>query len=221
MRPVPPEPSPIPNTVCVILAGGRARRLGGGDKALRSVGGCLLLARILSRLSQQVAVSAINANGDPARFAAFGLPVVADTLPDQPGPLAGVLAALDWAAAAYPDHPWLLTIPGDTPFLPLDLALRLHDARAATGHPIACAGSGGRIHPTIAIWPVRLRHTLREALLAGERTVGRFAERQGAAIATWPAVPHDPFFNVNTPQQLAEAERILAAMAPIDEPGPG
>jgi molybdopterin-guanine dinucleotide biosynthesis protein A len=203
------------DTLGVILAGGLARRMGGGDKTLRPLGGRPLLAHVIDRVAPQVAALVINANGDPARFAGFGLPVVADGLPDRPGPLAGVLAGLDWAAAARPDLAWVLTVTGDAPFLPRDLAAGLHAARAAAGLPLASARSGatGQSHPTIGLWPVALREGLRAALLAGDRSVGRFAAAQGCAPADWPAAPEDPlfdpFFNANTPAELAEAERHL------------
>lgn len=192
----------------MILAGGLARRLGGGDKAFRRVGRQTVMERLLDRLRPQVARVIINANGDPGRFAALGLAVVPDGLADNPGPLAGVLAGLDWAAENAPDLGWIVTVPGDAPFLPGDLVQRLHDARAAAGARMSCAGSGGRTHPVVALWPVSLRHDLRAALAAGLRKVGAFT--QGAAIADWPADPIDPFFNVNTPEDLDAANRLAA-----------
>ena len=200
------------DTLAVVLAGGLARRMGGGDKPLRPLAGRPLLDHVLDRIGPQVAATVLNANGDPARFAAYGLPVVPDGLPDHPGPLAGVLAALDWAAARRPDLPWVLSAPGDCPFLPRDLAARLHAAReAAGGVPLACARSAesGRTHPPIGLWPVALREALREALLAGERKIDRWTARHGCAHADWPAEPLDPFFNANAPEDLAEAERML------------
>ena len=197
------------DTLAVVLAGGLARRMGGGDKPLRTLGGRPLLAHVLERVAPQVAAVVLNANGDPVRFAAYGLPVVPDGLPDHPGPLAGVLAALDWAAEARPDLPWVLSVPGDCPFLPHDLAARLHAAREAAGVPLACARSGGQAHPPVGLWPVALREELRAALLAGERRIDRWTARFGCAHADWPAGPVDPFFNANAPEDLAEAEALL------------
>jgi molybdopterin-guanine dinucleotide biosynthesis protein A len=197
------------DTLAVVLAGGLARRMGGGDKPLRLLGGRPLLDHVLGRVAPQVAAVVLNANGDPARFAAYGLPVVPDELPDHPGPLAGVLAALDWAAEARPDLPWVLSVPGDCPFLPADLAAGLHAARGAAGVPLACARSDGQTHPPVGLWPVALRGELRAALLGGERKIDRWTARFGCAHADWPARPLDPFFNANAPEDLAEAEALL------------
>jgi molybdopterin-guanine dinucleotide biosynthesis protein A len=199
------------DTLAVVLAGGLARRMGGGDKPLRTIGGRPLLDHLLDRLRPQVPAIVLNANGDPARFAAYGLPVIADTLPDHPGPLAGILAALEHAAAQHPDLPWVISVTGDAPFVPPDLVARLHAAREEAGTPLACASSAGRTHPPIGLWPVALRGALREALLAGERKIDRWTARFGCAEADWPIAPFDPFFNANAPEDLAEAERILHA----------
>ncbi len=198
-----------PDTLGVVLAGGLARRMGGGDKPLRLLQGRPLLDHVLGRLGPQVATVILNANGDPARFAAYDLPIAADGLPDHPGPLAGILAALDWASAHRPDLPWVASVPGDTPFLPPDLVARLHAARAAEGVPMACARSDGQAHPTAGLWPVALRGDLRAALLAGERTIRRWTAHHGCAHASWSVDPIDPFFNANAPEDLAEAERLL------------
>lgn len=195
-------------TIGLILAGGLARRMGGGDKALKPLAGRPILAHVVDRLRGQCDGLLLNANGDPARLAAFGLPVVADTVPDFAGPLAGVLAGLDWIAAHRPQTFWLLSVAADTPFIPGDLAARLHHVRVAAGTPLACAASAGRQHHAIGLWPVALREDLREALAAGERRLGRWAQGHGVAVAEWPAEPIDPFFNVNTPEDLAEAERL-------------
>lgn len=199
------------DTLAVVLAGGLARRMGGGDKPLRSIGGRPLLDHLLDRLRPQAAQIVLNANGDPARFAAYGLPVIADTLPDHPGPLAGILAGLDHAAAHHPELPWVVSVTGDAPFIPPDLVQRLHAAREAAGVTLACARSGGQTHPPIGLWPVALREALRAALLGGERKIDRWTARFGCAHADWPAEPFDPFFNANAPEDLAEAERILQA----------
>ncbi len=198
----------VPPTLGVILAGGRGSRMGGGDKGFRTVGGRTVMERVLDRLRPQVASVILNANGDPGRFAPLGLPIVPDSLPEQPGPLAGVFAALDWAAAHARALDWAVSVPGDAPFLPADLVARLHEARGQA--EMACAVSGGRTHPVIALWPVAARTRLRETLAAGQRKVGAFTA--GAALAEWPVTPVDPFFNVNTPEDLAEADRLAATL---------
>lgn len=198
----------------VILAGGRASRMGGGDKGLLQLNGRPLLAHVIARLGPQVRELALNAGGDPARFAGFGLPVIADTLPGQPGPLAGVLAGLDWAAGL--GAPAIITAAADTPFLPPDLAGRLRAAASPSGLALAASADAGgavQLHPTFGLWPVSLRDDLRRALHDGMRKVRLWAEAQGAGIAVFPAQPFDPFFNINTPQDLARAE-TLAALSP-------
>jgi molybdopterin-guanine dinucleotide biosynthesis protein A len=210
----PPTATAYPETFGLVLAGGRARRMGGADKPLMRLAGVTILERVLSRLAPQCAGVALNANGDPARFAFTGLTVVADDVPGFAGPLAGVLAGLDFLAERRPDTRWLVTVPGDCPFLPGDLVARLHAAREREGKALACARSGEWTHPVVALWPVALRADLRRALVEqGESKVGAFTTRHGAAIAEWPAEPVDPFFNVNTPEDAAEAER-MAALAP-------
>ena len=200
-----------PPTLGLVLAGGLARRMGGGDKARIRVGGKTILERVLACLKPQCTRLIINANGDPARFADTGLPVVADSVPDFAGPLAGILAGLDWAAANAPNCEWLLSAPGDCPFLPKDLAARLHETRAATGLPLACARSGEWRHPVVALWPVKLREDMRHALIDdGLRKIEIWTARHGIAIADWPATPIDPFFNVNTPEDAARAEALAA-----------
>ena len=195
----------------VILAGGLARRMGGGDKPLRRLAGRTILERVVERLAPQCAGLILNANGDPARFAATGLPVVPDDLGDFPGPLAGILAALDWAAANRPDLAFVVSVAADTPFLPRDFVARLDRARAGNPAQVVCAASGGRTHPVDALWPVALRDDLRHPLVElGLRKMGLFAERRGAVTAEWRAEPIDPFLNVNTPEDLAEAEALIA-----------
>src|SRR5271166_7134014 len=193
----------------VVLAGGLARRMGGGDKARLRIGGRTILERVLARLKPQCAALILNANGEPARFADTGLAVVADSVPDFAGPLAGILAALDWAAAHAPQLADVASVPGDCPFLPDDLVARLLSARARERAPLACARSGEWRHPVIGLWPVDLRGDLRKALLdEGLHKIEAFTARHGVAVADWPASPVDPFFNVNTPDDAAEAERI-------------
>ena len=200
-----------PPTLGLVLAGGLARRMGGGDKARIRVGGATILARLLACLKPQCERIIINANGDPVRFADTGLPVVADDVPDFAGPLAGILAGLDWAAAHAPQLEWLLSVPGDCPFLPKNLLARLHEARLAAGTPLACARSGEWRHPVVGLWPVALREDLRRALTQESlHKIEIWTARHGIAIADWPAEPVDPFFNVNTPDDAARAEAVAA-----------
>jgi molybdenum cofactor guanylyltransferase len=195
----------------VVLAGGLARRMGGGDKPLREIGGRTILARVVARLEPQCECLAINANGDPRRFASFGLPVVADGVKDFPGPLAGILAALDWAAASQPNSAWILSAPGDCPFLPSDLVPRLSQALIAEKAELAVAASKRRSHPVVGLWSVASREALRRALaVEGLRKVSQWTARFRLARVEWPAEPLDPFFNVNTVDDLAEAERLAA-----------
>ncbi len=201
--------APFPPTLGLVLAGGLARRMGGGDKARIAIRGVTILHRVLACLAPQCTGLLINANGDPARFADTGLPVVADSVPDFAGPLAGVLAGLDWAALHLPQCEWLASVPGDCPFLPNDLIVRLHAARVAAGASLACARSGQWRHPVVGLWPLALRDDLRRALTAdGLRKIEIWTERHGVAIADWPAEPVDPFFNVNTPEDAAQAQAM-------------
>ena len=202
-----------PPTLGLVLAGGLARRMGGGDKARITIGGATILQRVLACLKPQCSRIVINANGDPSRFADTGLPVFTDSVPDFAGPLAGILAGLDWAAANAPAHEWLLSVPGDCPFLPNDLVARLHQARANADVPLACARSGEWRHPVVGIWPVALREDLRRALVEENlHKIELWTARHGIAIADWPAKPTDPFFNVNTPEDAACAEAFAARL---------
>lgn len=190
----------------VLLAGGLARRMGGGDKPLLQIGGRPIIELAIERLAPQCAGLIINANGDPTRFASFGLPVVADSVPDFAGPLAGVLAAME-AARGVAD---VVSAPADTPFLPTDLVERLYAARAAAGAEIAVAASGDRVHHAVALWPVKLGEALRHALVEEDlRKVSAFIARYPSVTVEWPAQPHDPFFNVNRPEDLALAQGVL------------
>jgi molybdenum cofactor guanylyltransferase len=201
--------------VGLLLAGGQARRMGGGDKCLREVGGRTLLDRVVERARPQVEALVLNANGDPARFAAAGLPVVADPLPGFAGPLAGVLAGLEWAAAHRPGAAWVASLATDTPFFPDDLVARLREAAEREGADIAVAASGGRAHPVFALWPVRLAGGLRRALVEeGARKIDLWTARYLTATVGFPAEPFDPFFNLNTPEDVTEAERLLPARRP-------
>ena len=200
------------STLGLLLAGGLARRMGGGDKPMAQVGGVPILRRCIEAMRPQCAALALNANGDAARFAAFGLPVIADDVPGFAGPLAGVLAGLDWCAAHRPDIAWLASVAADSPFLPADLVARLHAARAGEGARLACAASGGHTHPPIGLWPVDLRAELRHALVVEDiRKIDRFTARYRVAVVEWASEPVDPFFNANTPEDLAEANRLAAS----------
>lgn len=206
----------VPPTLGLVLAGGLARRMGGGDKAMIHIGGATILERVLDRLRPACADILLNANGDPARFARFKLPVVADSVPDFAGPLAGILAGLDWAAAHKPGISVVVSAPGDCPFLPRDLVERLHRARLENNLPLACARSGDWRHPVVGLWPVALREDLRSALLAdGLRKIELWTAKHGIAIADWPSHPVDPFFNVNTPEDAAIAEGIARQHADV------
>jgi molybdopterin-guanine dinucleotide biosynthesis protein A len=199
----------IPVTPGVLLAGGLARRMGGGDKPMRTIGGRTILDRVIARLKPQCDGLILNANGDPARFAAFGLPVIADTVKDFPGPLAGILAALDWTAANRPDVGWILSAAADCPFLPRDLVARLQRARIEQDAQLAVAASDGQTHPVIGLWSVALREELRHALVKEDvRKIDRWTARYRLATVTWPTEPLDPFFNANTMDDIAEAERL-------------
>lgn len=200
-----------PKTIGVLLAGGLARRMGGGDKPLLTIGGSTILDRAVAALRPQCEALVLNANGDPARFAET-LPVVADNVPDFPGPLAGILAALDWAAANRPDVDWVASAAGDSPFLPPDFVARLHEAREESGMPLAQAQSDGQTYPVNGLWKVSLRADLRRALVEeGVRKVDAWTARHGVVSVIWPTDPVDPFFNANTPEELAEAEKLIAA----------
>jgi molybdenum cofactor guanylyltransferase len=189
-----------------------SRRMVGGDKALRLLGGRPLLERVIERLRPQTAALVLNANGDPARFAGYGLPVVADSIPDFAGPLAGILAGLDWTAAHRSDCPVVASVATDAPFLPENLVGRLAQGMEAAGAELACAASGGQSHPVIGLWPVRLRDELRRALLEeGTRKVDVWTARYRLAIVQFPEpVPGlDPFFNANRPEDLDRAAALL------------
>ena len=196
-------------TLGLVLAGGLARRMGGGDKARIRVGGATILERVLGRLVSQCDRIIINANGEPGRFGDTGLPIVADSVPGFAGPLAGILAGFDWTAANAPGTEWLVSVPGDCPFLPSDLVTRLHAARGASGAALACARSGNQTHPVVGLWAVALREDLRRSLVDEDmRKIDLWTARHGVATADWPAAPVDPFFNVNAPEDAARAEAL-------------
>jgi molybdenum cofactor guanylyltransferase len=193
----------------VLLAGGLARRMGGGDKPMRQIGGRTILERVIVRLTPQCDGLILNANGDPARFAAFGLPVIPDSVADFPGPLAGILAALDWVGANRPEVSLVLSAAADCPFLPRDLVSRLSQALAEQNAQLAVAASDGQSHPVIGLWSVALREQLRHALVIEDvRKIDRWTARYKLATVTWPTEPLDPFFNANTMDDIAEADRL-------------
>lgn len=185
--------------------------MGGVDKALCRIGGHSLLARVIRIIEPQCAGLLLSANGDPARFAGFGLPIITDDLEGFKGPLAGLLAGLDWIATHHPEIGSAITVPTDTPFLPADLVTRMLDVRRKMNAILACARSGGMTHSVIALWPVGIRSALRAAMVGEDlRKVGHFIKRYETALADWPIEPFDPFFNANEPGDLFKAEAILA-----------
>ena len=195
----------------VILAGGRALRMGGADKALLALDDVPLITHVIARLSPQCAQLAVSANGDPARLSAYGAPILPDSVPDHPGPLAGILAGLDWAAQNGAGA--IVTAAVDTPFLPHDLVDRLQRSAAANGLCLAASrDERGAVHrhPTFGLWPVALREDLRAALCGGARKVADWADAHHAGRAVFDSVPFDPFFNINTPSDLATAHAIIA-----------
>lgn len=202
------------DTVGILLAGGLARRMGGGDKCLKEVGGRPLLAHAIERLRPQVDTLILNANGDPARLADFGLPVVADGVPGFAGPLAGVLAGIEWARAHRPGAAWVVSVATDTPFFPRDLVPRMRRAVDEERAELACAASGGRTHPVFGLWPVRLAGALRAALVdEGVRKIDLWTARHLLAAVEFTSADEgtlhlDPFFNVNTPEDIARADRL-------------
>ena len=196
--------------VGVILAGGLSRRMGGGDKSLRLLAGRPILTHVIARARSQVGRLVLNANGDPHRFAQFRLPVVADGVAGFAGPLAGVLAGLDWALEHAPDCPYVASFAGDAPFLPRDLVPRMLAAVEGGKADMAAARSNGQDYPVIGLWPVRLADDLRRALVEeGLRKVDMWTSRYRLAAVEFAAQPVDPFFNANRPEDLAEAERLL------------
>ena len=199
----------------VVLAGGLSRRMGGGDKSLRELGGKPLILHAIERLSRQACPVAINGNGDAARFAAFGLPVIPDADADFAGPLAGVLAGMRWAAQAAPAARFIVTAACDTPFFPEYLAAQLLYAAGGAYPAIVLAASGGRLHPVFGLWPTVLADDLTAALASGTRRVLHWTDRHPHFIAEFPQARlggklADPFFNVNTPEELAQAAALLA-----------
>jgi len=198
----------------VLLAGGLARRMGGGDKCLLELAGRPLLSHAIDRLAPQTEALVLNANGDPARFAAFGLDVAPDPIAGYAGPLAGVLAGMEWARRNRPSARWIATAASDTPFFPRDYVARLLEA-AQPHHPaIAMAASGGREHPVFSLWPVALLGDLRSALEDGTRKILDWTDRHTAVTVAFDMIDApdgeiDPFFNANHPEDLERAERLV------------
>lgn len=204
-----PHSDPPGKLPCVILAGGRARRMGGGDKGLMMIGDRRMIDHVILRITPQCGRLAINANGDAGRWAGLGLPVLPDGVADFPGPLAGVLAGLDWAAGLGATH--IISVPADTPFLPPDLVAGLLRAAGPAGCAVAAsqnASAEWQPHPTCGLWPVDARQDLRAALAGGLRRLGEWAAAQQAGTARFASDPFDPFFNVNTPQDVARATAL-------------
>jgi len=196
----------------VLLAGGQSRRMGGGDKCLRMLGTRTILDHILERVRPQVSSLVLNANGDPARFDGFKLPVAQDSVEGFAGPLAGVLAGLDWAAEHAPDCEWLASFATDAPFQPPDLVERLTEAVQSEGADLACAASEGRHHPVFGLWPLRLREDLRAAMIEEDiRKVDLWTARHRLAVAAFDVAEIDPFFNANRPGDLETATLLLSA----------
>ena len=190
----------------VILAGGLSRRMGGGHKGLLELAGQPVLRHVIDRLMPQVERLVLNANGDMERWRPFGLQVIPDALPDYPGPLAGLLSAMDWAAVHCSACSWIAAVPCDSPFLPRDFVQSLK--RELDGARAVVASSGGRLHPVAGLFHLDLRDDLARYLDGGGRRAGEWAARVGARTADFAAAPVDPFFNINTPEELAEAERL-------------
>ncbi|MBI3516741.1 MAG: molybdenum cofactor guanylyltransferase MobA [Proteobacteria bacterium] len=194
----------------MLLAGGLSRRMGGGDKCLRLLGGRSILERVIERVRPQATRLLINANGDPARFGEFGLPVAADAVEGFVGPLAGVLTGMLWARAHAPDIADIVTVPTDGPFVPRDLIARFVAARDQAGADLVQAASGGQVHPVAGLWPVRLAEDLRRTLVdEGIRKVDVWTARHRLVTVEFATAPVDPFFNANRPEDLAVAERLL------------
>ncbi len=202
-----------PQIAGVVLAGGLSRRMGGGDKALLEIGGKPILARVIERFAPQVGPLVLNINGDPERFADYGLPVTADPIEGFAGPLAGVLAGMEWVQEHHHGIEWVVSAASDSPFLPEDLVARLAGAVAENTADMACAASGGRNHPVFGLWPVRLRNELRRAMVDEDiKKVDVWTARYALAVAEFTEVPFDPFFNANRPEDLERAEALISGV---------
>lgn len=208
------------DVVGVLLAGGRARRMGGGDKCLKRMAGRPLLDHVIERARPQVSRLIINAGGDAARFDAYGLPVVADVVDGFAGPLAGILTGMEWARKETPDISWVVSFATDAPFLPETLVSRLMSETVSAAADVSCAMSGGRTHPVFGLWPVTMADDLRHALVEEDmHKIDAYTARHKMIHVDFPAQPFDPFFNVNTPEDLAKAERMAKAERIVRQPG--
>tara|TARA_B100000676_G_C18088729_1_gene857492 strand:- start:3878 stop:4498 length:621 start_codon:yes stop_codon:yes gene_type:complete len=198
--------------VAILLAGGLARRMGGGDKCLRQVAGQSLLSHVINRITPQVEHVVLNANGDPTRFSDYGLPVLADIVEGYAGPLAGILTGLNWASDHVPECEWIVSVPTDAPFLPADYVSRMMGAiEGGRQAELACAVSNGRTHPVAGLWPLRLMKELRTALIDEDiRKIDRWTACYKVVEVEFSSEPIDPFFNANRPEDLEEAEAFLA-----------
>ncbi len=195
---------------CVILAGGLARRMGNIDKAMVELAGQPLLEQVLQRMASQTPSMIINANGDPKRFSRWELPVVADTVSDFPGPLAGILAAMEWTRTNRPESNWIVSVPVDTPFIPRDLIERFSQTITDNKAELSCAKSDGRTHPVVGMWPVALADDLRTALTVDNiRKVDLWTGRFNLVHSEFETNPIDPFFNINRPEDIERAEQVL------------
>ena len=208
------ESSGSDKVIGVLLAGGLAKRMGGGDKCMRTLAGRPLLEHLIDAVGPQVDAMILNANGDVDRFAAYGLQVVADVIEGYAGPLAGILTGLDWAAENAPDAGWVVSLATDAPFVPADMVARMMTAIMAEDAEIACAASGGRTHPVFGLWPVGLCGDLRAAMINEDtRKIDMWTARYKLAVVEFEETNgRDPFFNVNRPENLAEAERVLTGV---------
>ena len=194
------------DVVGLLLAGGQARRMGGGDKCLRDLGGETLLARAIARAEPQVSKLLLNANGDPNRFADYGLTVIADVIDGFAGPLAGVLSGMTWLAQHHPQTRWLATFPTDAPFFPTDLVAGMLSAVAGKRAQLCCATSDGRSHPVFALWPVDLKDDLERAMIHdGVRKIDAWTATHKLVEVEYGSDPIDPFFNANRPADLETA----------------
>ena len=201
--------------VGLLLAGGQARRMGGGDKCLRALAGKTLLTRAIARAQPQVSHLLLNANGDPGRFESFGLPVVPDVIDGFAGPLAGVLSGLTWLSTEQPEIAWLATFPTDAPFFPADLVARMLAAATERATKVVCAASGGRSHPVFGLWHTSLKDDLERAMVGrGIRKIDAWTATHGLVEVSYDTDPVDPFFNANRPQDLESAARLLAQSTP-------
>lgn len=200
------------DVVGVILAGGLARRMGGGDKCMVELAGRPLLSWIIERTRPQVSRLILNANGDPARFSPFGLPVISDTVPDFAGPLAGILSALEWTQANAPHIRWVASFAGDAPFVPADIVARFLEAQRQNDAELVGSSSGGRTNPVCGLWRVDLADDLRRALVEEDlHKIDLWTARYRLAIVDFPTEPVDPFFNINRPEDLRQAEALAAS----------